>query len=112
VETPVRGVFQLCFDCHVGTHVRVQRGTKSGDHVGTHVFYLLEKEIKLVSIFQQMAYFEEHYEKQQDLLLEIKQAKEGREGATRAQVKSWEKQIRKLDDLERDRVFILIIAAK
>lgn len=59
-----------------------------------------------------MAYFEEHYEKQQDLLLEIKQAKIGREGATRAQVKSWDKQIRKLDELEKERIFILTIAAE
>lgn len=66
----------------------------------------------LFYFFQQMAYFEEHYEKQQDLLLEIKQAKLGREGATRAQVKSWDKQIRKLDELEKERIFILTIAAE
>jgi len=67
---------------------------------------------KFFFISQQMAHFEEHYEKQQDLLLEIKAAKEGREGATRAQVRSWAKQINALDDLERDRIFILTIAAE
>jgi len=59
-----------------------------------------------------MGVFEELYRKHQDLYLVVRNARKGGEAVPTQTIQEWEKLIKLMDDLFRQRIFILTVAAE